>query len=107
MQLSEQELVRRDKLGKLRELGIDPYPAALYPIDANSKSIAFLAPEAKPLTYGNMLKFIRGDGDLRRVGAEEGFTGRFAFISQYWLTKSFPLTLPVPSQSHTWRHSLS
>lgn len=33
MQLSEQEQVRRDKLAKIRELGIDPYPAALYPVD--------------------------------------------------------------------------
>ena len=39
MQLSEQEIIRREKLTKLRELGIDPYPAALYPVDATSKSI--------------------------------------------------------------------
>ncbi|GGG34663.1 lysine--tRNA ligase [Croceivirga lutea] len=39
MQLSEQEIVRREKLSKLREMGIDPYPAALYPVDATSKSI--------------------------------------------------------------------
>ena len=32
-QLSEQELVRREKLSKLRELGIDPYPAELFPVD--------------------------------------------------------------------------
>src|SRR6476620_10504186 len=31
--LSEQELVRRDKLEQLKKLGIDPYPAALYPVD--------------------------------------------------------------------------
>jgi lysyl-tRNA synthetase class 2 len=29
-ELSEQELIRRNSLGKLRELGIDPYPAAEY-----------------------------------------------------------------------------
>ena len=39
MQLSEQEIVRREKLTKLRELGINPYPAALYPVDATSQSI--------------------------------------------------------------------
>ncbi|WP_373516779.1 lysine--tRNA ligase [Pricia sp.] len=38
MQLSEQETIRRDKLKKLREMGIDPYPAALYPVNATSKS---------------------------------------------------------------------
>ena len=31
-ELSEQELVRRDKLVKLRELGIDPYPAAAFDV---------------------------------------------------------------------------
>ncbi|WP_242134596.1 lysine--tRNA ligase [Aestuariivivens marinum] len=39
MQLSEQELVRREKLAKLRELGINPYPANLYPVKNTSKSI--------------------------------------------------------------------
>lgn len=39
MQLSEQEIVRREKLTKLREMGIDPYPAALYPVDTTSKQI--------------------------------------------------------------------
>ena len=39
MQLSEQEVIRREKLTKLRELGINPYPAALYPVDTTSKSI--------------------------------------------------------------------
>ena len=29
MQLSEQEVVRREKLSRLRELGINPYPADL------------------------------------------------------------------------------
>ena len=32
MALSEQEQVRRDKLTRLRHLGIDPYPAPLYPV---------------------------------------------------------------------------
>lgn len=33
-QLSEQEIIRRDKLKELEKLGIDPYPAALYPVNA-------------------------------------------------------------------------
>lgn len=39
MQLSEQELVRREKLNQLRAIGINPYPADLYPINNNSKEI--------------------------------------------------------------------
>ncbi len=39
MQLSEQEIVRREKLSKLRALGINPYPANLYPVNSDSKKI--------------------------------------------------------------------
>jgi lysyl-tRNA synthetase class 2 len=39
MHLSEQEIVRREKLSKLRELGINPYPADLYPVNSTSKEI--------------------------------------------------------------------
>ncbi|MDD3490093.1 MAG: lysine--tRNA ligase [Paludibacter sp.] len=38
-ELSEQELLRRQSLNELRNLGIDPYPAALYPTDAFSTDI--------------------------------------------------------------------
>lgn len=31
-QLSEQEILRRDKLNEIKAMGIDPYPAALYPV---------------------------------------------------------------------------
>ncbi|MDX2048104.1 MAG: OB-fold nucleic acid binding domain-containing protein, partial [Chitinophagaceae bacterium] len=31
--LSEQEIIRREKLAELKKLGIDPYPAALYPVN--------------------------------------------------------------------------
>jgi lysyl-tRNA synthetase class 2 len=31
-ELSEQELQRRENLNKLREMGIEPYPAELYPV---------------------------------------------------------------------------
>ena len=32
-ELSEQELQRRESLEKLRDLGVEPYPAALFPVD--------------------------------------------------------------------------
>ena len=38
-QLSEQEVIRREKLEKLLELGYDPYPAALYPVSHYSTDI--------------------------------------------------------------------
>jgi len=37
--LSEQEIVRREKLEELQKLGIDPYPAALYPVNNFSTEI--------------------------------------------------------------------
>ena len=37
--LNEQELGRRASLEKLRELGIEPYPAAMYPVNASSGMI--------------------------------------------------------------------
>lgn len=37
--LSEQELIRREKLAQLKALGIDPYPAPLYPVDSYSAVI--------------------------------------------------------------------
>ena len=39
MELSEQELGRRQALTALRELGIDPYPAAEFPVNAYSDEI--------------------------------------------------------------------
>ena len=39
MQLSEQEQIRREKLEKIKALGIDPYPAALYPVNASATEI--------------------------------------------------------------------
>lgn len=39
MHLSEQENVRRDNLQKIRDLGIEPYPAALYPVNTFAADI--------------------------------------------------------------------
>ena len=36
---SEQELLRRESLAKLREIGIEPYPAAEYPVNATTAEI--------------------------------------------------------------------
>ncbi|HEY5591097.1 MAG TPA: OB-fold nucleic acid binding domain-containing protein, partial [Paludibacter sp.] len=39
IELSEQELFRRQSLDEMRKLGIDPYPAAEYPTNAFSTNI--------------------------------------------------------------------
>lgn len=38
-ELSEQELIRRNSLNELKKLGINPYPAALYEVNATSTEI--------------------------------------------------------------------
>lgn len=38
-QLSEQEVIRRDNLAKIEELGINPYPSELYPVSHMAKAI--------------------------------------------------------------------
>ena len=37
--LSEQEIIRREKRTELEKLGIDPYPAALYPVNISAEYI--------------------------------------------------------------------
>ena len=34
LELSEQEICRRNSLEELRKMGINPYPAAAYPVNA-------------------------------------------------------------------------
>ena len=49
LELSEQEIVRRNSLNQLRELGIDPYPAAEYVVNAWSDEIkATFKDDAEP-----------------------------------------------------------
>src|SRR5690606_27286246 len=38
-ELNDQELARREALQKLRELGIDPYPAAEFPVNTTAREV--------------------------------------------------------------------
>ena len=62
MQLSEQELVRREKLDKLRGLGINPYPADLYPVKELSADIRKNFEEGKSVTIAGRLMSRRIQG---------------------------------------------
>ncbi|MGS2762160.1 lysine--tRNA ligase [Sinomicrobium sp. M5D2P9] len=74
MQLSEQEIVRREKLGKLRELGIDPYPAALYPVDNTSRQIKDSYEEGKEVVIAGRLmsRRIQGKASFAELQDSEG-----------------------------------
>ncbi len=62
MQLSEQELIRREKLNKLRALGINPYPADLFPVDHTSKQIKSDYEEGKQVVIAGRLMAINVQG---------------------------------------------
>ena len=62
MQLSEQELIRREKLHKLRELGINPYPAHLFPVNHTSKQVKEQFEEGKQVIVAGRLMSIRIQG---------------------------------------------
>jgi lysyl-tRNA synthetase class 2 len=62
MQLSEQEVVRREKLARLREIGINPYPADLFPVDSNSKQIKNNFEEGKQVVIAGRLMVINIQG---------------------------------------------
>ena len=74
MQLSEQEVIRREKLGKLRELGIDPYPAALYPVNSTSKNAKENYEEGKKVVLSGRLmsRRIQGKASFAELQDSEG-----------------------------------
>jgi len=61
-ELSEQEKVRREKLQAIRDLGIDPYPAALFPVDNDSQSIKDNFEEGKTVIIAGRLMSRRIQG---------------------------------------------
>ncbi len=74
MQLSEQETVRREKLQKLRSLGINPYPANLYPVNRTSKQIKEQYQEGKKVIIAGRLmsRRIQGKASFAEVQDSEG-----------------------------------
>ncbi|MFD1062104.1 lysine--tRNA ligase [Winogradskyella litorisediminis] len=74
MQLSEQELVRREKLAKLRALDINPYPADLYPVNHTSKQIKSNFEEGKQVIIAGRLmsRRIQGKASFAELQDSEG-----------------------------------
>ncbi|GAA4279596.1 lysine--tRNA ligase [Gaetbulibacter aestuarii] len=73
-QLSEQELVRREKLEKIRELGINPYPADLFEVKNTSKSIKanFVEGETVVIAGRLMSRRIQGNASFAELQDAEG-----------------------------------
>ncbi|WP_405222587.1 lysine--tRNA ligase [Dokdonia sp. Asnod1-B02] len=74
MQLSEQEQVRRQKLSRLREIGINPYPAAQYHVTHSSKkAIADYKEGEKVVMAGRLMrKKIQGSASFGEIQDGEG-----------------------------------
>ncbi|MGE4346232.1 MAG: lysine--tRNA ligase [Flavobacteriaceae bacterium] len=74
MQLSEQEIIRREKLTKLRELGINPYPANLYPANETSKQVKENFSEGRKVVLaGRIMSFrIQGKASFAELQDSEG-----------------------------------
>ncbi len=69
-QLSEQEVVRRSSMQKLRDLGIEPYPQAEYEVNVSAKGIK-VNYEKRKLDYKNIS--IAGRIMSRRVMGKASF----------------------------------
>ena len=74
MQLSEQELVRREKLAKLRALGINPYPADLYPVNHTSKQVKDMFEDSKKVIIAGRLmsRRIQGNASFAELQDSQG-----------------------------------
>lgn len=74
MQLSEQEIIRREKREKLHALGINPYPAALYPVTHTSKHIKdnFKAGENVTIAGRLMSRRIQGKASFAELQDSHG-----------------------------------
>jgi len=60
--LSEQELIRREKLAELKKLGINPYPAALFPVTFYAQDLPKNYSEGKEVVVAGRLMSRRIQG---------------------------------------------
>ena len=97
-QLSEQELVRREKLAELKKLGIDPYPAASYPVNNHSGIIksGFTednAEEWKDVCLAGRIMSVRDMGKASFAELQDSYGRIQLYIRKDDLTKDGDSTL--------------
>ena len=67
-ELSEQEIVRRNSMNALRERGIEPYPAAEYPVTGHTVEIKENFKDGEePLREASVAGFFHGTSGRRRT----------------------------------------
>ena len=74
MQLSELEIIRREKLQQLRDRGINPYPAELYPVSDTSIKIKANFEEGKKVVVAGRLmsRRIQGSASFAELQDADG-----------------------------------
>ena len=74
MALSEQELIRREKLERLRAMGINPYPAAAYPVTHRSTALKANYKEGQQVVVAGRLmsRRIQGKASFAELQDAEG-----------------------------------
>jgi len=74
LKLSEQEKIRREKLAELIKLGINPYPANLYPVDHLSQEIKTKFSENKKVVIAGriMSRRIQGNASFAEILDSQG-----------------------------------
>jgi len=74
MQLSEQEIIRREKLAQLRALQINPYPADLFPVDHTTLQIKENFSDGKKVIIAGRLmsRRIQGKASFAELQDSEG-----------------------------------
>ena len=72
--LSEQEQIRREKLNKLKSIGINPFPANLFPLNTNSKEIISNFEENKKVVIAGriMSRRIQGKASFAEIQDSKG-----------------------------------
>lgn len=72
--LSEQETIRREKLATLRKMGIDPYPAARFPVDHTSTEIKSHFTEGQKVVIAGRLmsRRIQGKASFAELQDSQG-----------------------------------
>jgi len=74
IELSDQEIQRRETLKKLRDMGIEPYPAALYPVSHKSSEVINNYKEGEKVSMAGRLmrRKIHGKASFGEIQDAEG-----------------------------------
>ena len=75
MQLTEQEIIRREKLAQLQEMGIEPYPAAEFEVTSTAEEIKKNYEEKKEVKLAGRLMSVRVMGKASFAELQDS-TGR-------------------------------